>query len=547
MDGKHPQPIAQHRKMIDPIDPIDPIDLEIYWNRLISITDEAGAVLKRTSFSTVVRESNDYACVLLDADARLLAQSSLSIPGFIGTAPLTLRRMLAEHPPHTLREGDVLFTNDPWIGTGHLPDASMARPIFHRQAIVGFAMAVAHLSDIGGRPWSADANEVFEEGIRFPVVKLVEEGQTNALLMRILEGNVRLPQQVRGDIAAQRSALAVSAQRVVEFLEEYRLDDLCAVATAIFDASSRAALAELARIPAGEYLGSVDSDGFDEAIHIQARVTIRADGVVVDYSGSSAQVRFGINESFHHTYAYTIFPLKCLIAPEIPNNDGFTRHFHVIAPEGSIVNARDPAAVGARHLIGHQLQAAVFEALSAVLPDRVQADSGTPLWSVLLRGVDPASGRAFSSILFFNGGMGAMQERDGPPAAGFPANISNTPVEVAETLAPILFGGKELREDSGGRGLRQGGLGQLVSFQSRWPGRMRIALLTERTRVPAKGLQGGEPGSVGWVKLNGKPVDNPKSVIEVAEYDWLELALPGGGGFGKAPESSSKAALKPSL
>ena len=512
---------------------LDPIDLEIYWNRLISITDEAGAVLKRTSFSTVVRESNDFACVLLDAEARLLAQSALSIPGFIGTAPLTLRRMLLEYPVHTLCEGDVLFTNDPWIGTGHLPDASMVRPIFYRQALVGFAMAVAHLSDIGGRPWSADANEVFEEGIRFPVVKLVEAGKVNSLLMRMLQSNVRLPQQVLGDIAAQFAALAVSAQRVVEFLEEYQLANVQAVANAIFEASSRATRAELAAIPPGVYNGSVDSDGFDAPIHIQAQVRVSAEQVVVDYSGSSAQVGFGINESFHHTYAYSIFPLKCILAPAIPHNDGFTRHCQVIAPEGSIVNARYPAAVGARHLIGHQLQAAIFEALSDVLPGRVQADSGTPLWSVLLRGVDPAAQRAFSSILFFNGGMGAMQQRDGPPAAGFPANISNTPVEVAETLAPILFGRKELREHSGGRGHHRGGAGQSVSFQSRWPGRMRVSLLTERTRVPAKGLLGGEAGSPGHVHLNGMPVDNPKSVIEVAEHDWLELALPGGGGFGK--------------
>ncbi|MBM3380256.1 MAG: hydantoinase B/oxoprolinase family protein, partial [Betaproteobacteria bacterium] len=232
---------------------LDPIDLEIYWNRLISIADEAGAVLKRTSFSTVVRESNDFACVLLDAQARLLAQSSLSIPGFIGTAPLSLRRMLREFAPDGLREGDVLFTNDPWIGTGHLPDASMARPIFHRERLVGFAMAVAHLSDIGGRPWSADANEVFEEGIRFPVVKLMDRGMINPLLMAMLRGNVRLPQQVEGDIAAQLSALAVSAQRVGELLEEYRLHDLTTVAEAIFAASSRAALTELAGIPPGDY------------------------------------------------------------------------------------------------------------------------------------------------------------------------------------------------------------------------------------------------------------------------------------------------------
>ncbi|NBQ81732.1 MAG: hypothetical protein EBU09_07435 [Betaproteobacteria bacterium] len=164
----------------------------------------------------------------------------------------------------------------------------------------------------------------------------------------------------------------------------------------------------------GVYVGEVDSDGFDESIHIQARVEVSDRGIHVDYSGSSAQVRYGINETYNHSYAYTIFPLKCLLAPSIPNNDGFTRLITVHAPLGSIVNARFPAAVGARHLIGHQLQAAIFQALAPVFPSKVQADSGTPLWSVLLRGLEQASGKGFSSILFFNGGMGAMQDRDDP-------------------------------------------------------------------------------------------------------------------------------------
>jgi len=212
---------------------IDPIDLEIYWNRLISIADEAGAVLKRTSFSTVVRESNDFACVLLDSKARLIAQSSLSIPGFIGTAPLSLRAMLKTIPVEALKPGDVLFTNDPWIGTGHLPDATMARPIFHNHRIIAFAMSVAHLSDIGGRQWSADANELFEEGIRFPVLKLVEAGKLNDFVVNLLMGNVRLPQQVKGDLFAQLAALSVSEQRVLELVDEYKLDSLDGVAEAI--------------------------------------------------------------------------------------------------------------------------------------------------------------------------------------------------------------------------------------------------------------------------------------------------------------------------
>jgi N-methylhydantoinase B len=280
----------------------------------------------------------------------------------------------------------------------------------------------------------------------------------------------------------------------------------------------------------------VESDGFDAPVRIEARVDVRHDGVTVDYSGSTPQVRYGINETFNHTYAYTIFPFKCLLSPSLPNNDGFTRLFKVIAPEGTIVNAKPPAAVGARHLIGHQLQAAIFEALAPVMPEKVQADSGTPLWSILLRGVDVERGRLFSTILFFNGGMGAMQGRAGPPAAGFPANISNTPIEVAETLAPVVFSCKRLAEGSGGEGRFNGGEGQVVSFQSRWPGRLRVSLLTDRTRIPAKGLLGGGPGALGRVRLNGEDVANPKSVVDMLEGDTLELTLPGGAPTVRRPE-----------
>ncbi len=511
---------------------MSPIDLEIYWNRLIAIVDEAGAALKRTSFSTVVRESNDFAVVLLDADGALVAQSSWSVPGFIGTAPLSLRRMLEAVPADRLAPGDILFTNDPWIGTGHLPDSTMAAPIFRDGRIVAFVVAVAHLSDVGGRQWSADAAEVFEEGIRFPVIKLVEAGEMNTLAIDLLLANVRLPAQVQGDIDAQIVAIHVAQRRLDEMLSEYRLPDIRGIAEAIYRTSQEAALREIRQIPPGEYRGTVEADGWGESIRILARVVVSADGIVIDYAGSSAQVGFGVNETYNHTYAYTIYPFKCMLSPEIPNNEGFTRLFEVRAPEGSIVNAKRPAAVGARHLVGHLLQGAVFEALAPVLPGRVQADSGTPMWSVLLRGVDAEHDESFSTILFFNGGMGAMRDRDGFAATSFPGNISNTPIEVAENLAPILFTAKRLDEGSGGQGAHRGGRGQVVAFASRWPGRIRVSLLTERVQLPARGLLGGRPGRPGHVHLNGRPVEHPKGMVDLAERDVLEVGLPGGGGFG---------------
>jgi N-methylhydantoinase B len=517
---------------------ISPIDLEIYWSRLIAVVDEAGAALKRTAFSTVVRESNDFVCVLLDDDAQLLAMSSISVPGFIGTASLSLRRMLEEFPSDELKPGDILFTNDPWIGSGHLPDATMAAPIFRDQQIIGYVVTIAHLSDIGGHQWSAGCNEVFEEGIRFPVLKLAANGHINQLVLDILKANVRVPERVLGDVDAMLAAMHVCEQRLIEFLHDYGLADLRSVAEAIYTVSERAALDEIQAIPAGTYFGAVEADGWDSPIRITAKVTVSAHGIEVDYSGSSPQSEFGINESYNHTYAYTLCPFKCMLCPEIPNNAGFTRIFTVIAPEGTIVNSRSPAAVGARQLVGHLLQAAVFEALAPVMPDRAQADSGTPLWTLVLHGIDPAREQSFSTILFFNGGMGAMQSRDGYACTSFPANISNTPLEVTENIAPILFQIKAMYPESGGAGAHCGGAGQVVSFESRWPGVIRASLLTERIRVPAKGLLGGEPGKVGYVAKNGVAVSQPKGIVELNFGDALEFALPGGGGFG-APAPSS--------
>lgn len=511
---------------------MNPVELEIYWNRLIAIIDEASASLRRTSFSTAVRESNDCAVVLLDQDGRLVAQASWSVPGFIGTAPLTLRKMLERFPKEKLQPGDILFTNDPWIGTGHLPDTTMGAPIFFDGQIVAFVVTVAHVSDIGGRQWSADASEVFEEGIRFPVMKLMESGELNDFAMTLLESNVRLPAQVRGDIDAQIVAIHIVTRRLHEMFGEYAIKHIRDIATAIHQASRNAALHEIRKVPHGTYVGEVETDGWNETIRIRATVTVSKDRIKVDYSGTSPQIEYGINETFNHTFSFTVLPFKCMFSPHVPNNEGFTSLFDVHAPVGSVVNAKFPAAVGARHLIGHAVPAAIFDALAPVLPDRVQADSGTPMWTVVLRGIDARRHAAFSTILFFNGGMGAMKDREGISATSFPANISNTPIEVVESLAPVLFTTKRLHEASGGQGARSGGLGQIVVLKSRWPGTIRASLLTDRVRVPAKGLLGGKAGKVGYVRKNGTPVAEPKGFVVLKEGDVLEFGLPGGGGFG---------------
>lgn len=516
---------------------MDPIELEILWNRLIAIVDEAAAALVRTSFSTVVRESNDFACVLLDENGYCLAQSTLSVAGFIGTAPLSLREFLKVVPKEELRPGDVLFSNDPWIGTGHLPDSTMAAPIFVGSRLVAFVVTVAHLSDIGGRQWSADANEIYEEGLLIPVTKLYKGGKVNTVILDILKANVRLPDQVLGDIDAQLVAIQVASRRLREFMHESGLSDLRALARSIFEVSADALSKEIRALPSGTYVAEVEADGWDTPVRIRAAVTIKGDKITVNYAGSSPQSRYGINESYNHTFAYTVYPFKCMLSPALPNNEGFLRLFDVIAAPGLIVNSRRPAAVGARQLVGHLLQGAVFEAMADVAPNRVQADSGTPLWTLVFRGVDTERNRTFSTILFFNGGTGAMMGQDGSACTSFPGNISNTSIEVVESLAPLLYRKKSIDVDSGGRGRWRGGAGQVVHIESRWDAPARVSLLTERTRIPPRGLHGGLPGKVGFVRKNGVPVTETKGIVELLRGDVLEVGLPGGGGFG-SPDSA---------
>ncbi|MEK7412448.1 MAG: hydantoinase B/oxoprolinase family protein [Planctomycetota bacterium] len=524
----------------------DAIETEIFWARLVSIVDEAAAALVRTSFSTVVRESNDFACVLLDENGYSLAQSTISVPGFIGAMPRTLREMLKRIPRETLEPGDVMMTNDPWLGTGHLPDLTVATPVFRDGKIVAFTCVTAHMSDIGGRQWSADASEVHEEGLWLPVVKYMRKGQVNEDVHRIIEQNVRNSQQVIGDLRAQLAATDVMVRKLNEFMAEAGLEDLTSLARSIHEVSARAMAAGIRSIPEGRYVGETRSDGWDEPLTIRVALEIRNGRVKADYTGSSPQCNRGINAVFNHTFAFTVYPFKCLLVPHIPNNEGLMTFFDVHAPLGSIVNAVPPAAVGARHLTGHLLPGAIYRALADAIPDRVPAESGTPLWSIVFKAPPTRTQRGSTSVLFFNGGTGASNDGDGVACSSFPSNISISPVEITENLAPLRYRYKRLAAESGGIGRHRGGCGQDIAIESLSEAPLTVSLLTDRTRNPAEGLLGGRPGRPGFVKKNGEVVTEPKSVLTMNRGDVLEVGLPGGGGFGK-PEERPAAAIERDL
>ena len=512
----------------------DPITLEVLWTRLISTVDEAAAALVRTSFSTVVRDSHDFSCVITDARGRSLVQATDSIPSFIATLPATIKHFLDVFPAEELQPGDVLITNDIWMGTGHLPDISVGKPIFHNGKLVGFAGSTAHAPDIGGKIRSPEPREVFEEGFQIPIMKLMRAGEADETFFRLLRQNVRAPDEVVGDLYAQLTALDLMERRVGDVLEQHNLDDLASLATEIQERSERAMRAAISELPDGTYTNEMPTDGLDIPVNLQVEITIDGDEVRADYTGSSPQVGKAINCAMCYTYAMTAYAVKCAAAPDLPNNEGSVAPISAFAPERTILNPMFPASGGSRALIGHFLPALIFGALAQVLPDRIMAGTGSPLWCINLAGVKP-DGKPFANLFFFNGGMGATHRSDGQNCMSWPSNISSTPTEVIEQLSPMRIHRRGYRPGSGGTGRFRGGLGQEVEFEFLNEMPAALAMLAERTKHAAPGIAGGEEGNLGKLEINGEAVD-PKAQHIVQKGDRLILATPGGGGFGAAAD-----------
>jgi N-methylhydantoinase B len=506
----------------------DPISLEILWNRLVAIVDEASAALVRASFSTVLRESNDFACILLDAKGRSLAQSTKSIPSFIGTMPISLKKFLEIFPPETLKDGDVIISNDPWMCSGHLPDVTMATPIFRNHELIAFAGCIGHSPDMGGRLRSADSSEIYEEGLQIPPSRLMKAGQWNEELATLIRRNVRVPDMVIGDLRAEMAANELLGRRLIELMEETGMERLETLAETIQITSEKAVREGIRQIPNGSYGHEIWMDGFDEPLKIKLRIDIKDDRLHCDYTGTADQIQYGLNTVLNYTQAYSAYPLKCAIAPAVPNNEGCFRPMTIWAPEGSLLNPKYPAAVGGRAMVGHYLTTAIFGALQDVIPDRIQADSGSPLWGVNFAGTH--GGNKFASLFFLNGGQGASPHKDGISCLPYPSNISNTPVEVIENTIPVVVHAKEFRKDSAGAGKYRGGLGQRMDIELVADAPCTVAFLSERIKFPPQGMKGGKPGETGRLELNGKPIHAKKNVL-IQPNDVLSLCPPGGAGF----------------
>lgn len=516
---------------------IDPISLEIYWNRLITITDEVDHALVRTSFSTIVGETRDFACIILDRQGRSLAQSPFSSPAFTCMLPNTTKTMLAEYPVETLKEGDVLLTNDPWIGSGHLPDFNIVMPLFYKGEVVGFFGTAAHIADIGGRLDFFDARDVYEEGFRIPPTKLYKAGEPNEDVIRLLRANVRVPDSVMGDVRAIMGAHQIGIERVQEFLAEYDLPNLDGIAEEILNRSEQAMRNAIAELPDGSYAYRVQGDGYREPVTINIVVHIKGSEIHVDFTGSSQQFRdASINCVLNCTYADTLYPLKSALLPNLPNNEGLFRPISIHAPEGTVFNTTFPSPVKSRSKTTFNLNTAIFGALANAIPQKVQAGSGS-FWALTATGMDEDNS-PFSLHFLPNGGKGAVEGMDGLPTIAFPYNGTATPTEIMENSSPILMSKKALIPNSGGAGKQQGGSGQEIVLTSMSKRPVVMSLRPDKRLFAPPGLRGGGAGARGSFLINDK--EAPVEPVSFSEGDTLVMRLPGGGGFGSPLERAAE-------
>jgi N-methylhydantoinase B len=525
---------------------IDQITLDIIWGRLIATVNEQAAALMRSSFTSIVRDAGDLSACVFDRRGRMVAQAVTGSPGHINSMATGMEHIVKKFPIDTLKLGDVIITNDPWLTVSQLHDITIATPVFYRGRAIALFGNCCHALDIGGRGLSADARSIFEEGLYIPVMKLHDAGRPVDAVYELIAANVRTPEEVIGDIHAQITANEVGARQLIAFLEEFKLDDIEAVADVIIQRTDDAMRDAIRALPNGRHSFATTIDGFDKPIDIKAEVIIDNDAITVDYDGSSPLVDLGINVGFNYTAAYTTYGVKCAIAPELPNNHGAFQAIETRAPDGSILNAKHPYPVAGRHTVGHFLPSTIMGALAKLLPDKVMAPGADSLWNTFITGFDARNGAPFAFTWFSTGGTGALKGQDGLSATSYPSGVAGVPVEIIEALTPIVVRQRALRTDSGGAGESRGGLGQIMEVEIRTDKPYLFSGLYERCVHPAPGLFGGHPGATGALKTsNGEPL-RPKLSRMLPPDTVVTLEIPGGGGFGN-PRDRSRDAVRDDL
>jgi N-methylhydantoinase B len=512
---------------------MDGIQLELMWSNLRSVVTEKAKAMQRTAFSPVVREAGDLAFALFDARGRMVAQADTGTPGHINCLAFT-GGFLARKFAGRLKPGDVLITNDPWIGAGHFWDITVVAPIFRAGRLIGYVGSTNHHTDIGGLGVGVGANDIHEEGLWIPPAKLYEEFKPNELLYEIIRRNVRTPEYISGDLAAQVSAALSGGDAVIELCRRYGLEDIEELSDQIILRSEAAMRSAIRSCRPGKSSGETRFDiSGGSIITLHAEVTVDAERgeVSIDFSGSSPQIDRGVNVVLNYTHAYSTFAVRSCLCPDLPNNAGSLAPIKVTAPEGSIVNCRYPAPVAARHVVGMYVPMPILKALYHVVPDKVLAEGPGAVWSTQVIG-KYADGRPYTSSQFsFAGGMGARATRPGPSATCYPTGIGATPLEILESETPVLFRKRHLRPGSGGKGRSAGGDGQVIEFTVRTGLPWMLQAAPTGIEYPAEGLAGGAPGAPGRFLSNGAEWKKYGKTV-MNSGDVIHMETPGGGGFG---------------
>ena len=527
---------------MNPADSTREIRMQVMWNRLISVVEEQAMTLLRTAFSTSVREAGDLSAGVYDPQGRMLAQAVTGTPGHVNTMAESVANFMAAIPRDNMFPGDTYVTNDPWLGTGHLHDITMVTPSFKGGELVGFFACTAHVVDVGGRGFGADGKSVYEEGIQIPIMKFAERGEVNMDLIRILRANVREPNQVIGDFYSLAACNDVGHARLIDMMNETGLKNLDDLGAFIFSRTRSAMLERIARLPRGAWTNEMVVDGYDQPVKFVATIETHAESVNVDFTGTDPMSRWGINTPLIYAKAYACFALKCVIAPDIPNNWASLEPFTISSPV-NILNAQRPAPVSLRHVFGHMVPDLVLGALAQALPGRIMAEGAGASWNIHIsaRPQDGHQGRRAEMLMFNSGGMGARPGLDGPSATAFPSGVMTMPIEATEQTGPIIVWRKELRPDSGGAGEYRGGLGQIMEIEALPGHQFDFSAMFDRVDHPARGRNGGADGARGGVWLDDGTKMAPKGWQHVPPGRRLVLELPGGGGYGDPGARSNEA------
>ena len=508
------------------------------WNRLISVVEEQAQVLVRTAFSTSVREAGDLSAGVYNETGEMLAQAVTGTPGHVNAMADAVGHFIDRIGRDEMFEGDIYITNDPWLGTGHKHDITVVTPSFFKGRLTGFFACTAHVTDIGGRGFGADANDVHEEGLSIPIMKLAERGEMNTTLLQIIRGNVREPDQLVGDIYALANCNGIGHRRLLGMIEEFEQDDLSDISEYIMTNSRRATLERINELHPGTADGHMRIDGYHSPIDLRVKLTVGKGRIACNWDGTSRVDRKGINVPLVYTKAYTCFALKCVIAPDIPNNAASLKPFEVTAPENSIVNARYPAPVALRHVIGHMIPDTVYDALDKLYPSTVPAEGAGCLCNFQLSlrprtdSEQPDNAIRAEVLTFNSGGSGARPTSDGLNATAFPSGVMTMPIEATEQVGPVIIWRKELRPDSGGAGQFRGGLGQLMDVGARAGHEFDFQAMFDRVDHPARGRKGGSHGAPTTITRDDGIGMAGKGKQFIAHGKRVCMAFPGGGGHG---------------